>query len=87
MILSYIIMTKLFKNLTENLSRVNMVFGGGPLDTLKDNNDLIDLNVESILFDVPSIQQDKRNLRGDRNIISNEYTKAVRAKKLELSLK
>jgi hypothetical protein len=64
-----------------------MVFGARSLNPQKDNNDLFDLNVESILYDVPSFQQDKKNLKGDLNSMSKEYTKAVCAKKLALSLK
>ena len=76
-------MTKLFKNIGVNLSRVYTVFGGRHLNTLKDTNVLIDLNVESILLDIPSFEQDKRNLMGDRNIISKEYIRTVQSKNLQ----
>lgn len=80
-------MTKLFKSLSDNLSRVNIVFGGGALNSLNNNTDLFDLKVESVIFNIPNIQQDKSNLRNDRNKISKEYSKAVYSKKLELSSK
>lgn len=81
-------MYNLFDNLASHLSHIRQVLGGGSLSSSKEfNKDYIELAINLNDVEIPGIDQDRENLRNDRNTVSKAYSKALHEKKLELEPK
>lgn len=81
-------MDNLLENLKSLLGQIRLVLGGGSLNSASGNYQAL-IEFSSGLEDIkiPGINQDRLNLRLDRNNVSKAYSKAFREKKLELGTK